>query len=76
MQCTMAFLLRAQFVILAFAMDPLDTVAISLLDPKRSVVLKREISGDGQSVGEGKLRWRICPCNQCLLTFYDPGHRH
>ena len=40
----MAFLLREQFVIRALAMEPLDTVATSLLDPKRNVVENREMS--------------------------------
>jgi hypothetical protein len=55
MQCAIAFLLRAQLVILALAMEPLETVAISLLDPKRNVVLKRDISNESKTGNEGLL---------------------
>lgn len=44
MQWAMAFLLREQFVIRELAILPFDTVATSLLDPKRRVVLNREMS--------------------------------
>ena len=41
---TMAFVLRAQLLILAFAIDPLLTVAISLVTPNLKVVLNSVIS--------------------------------
>jgi hypothetical protein len=47
-----AFLLREQLVILTFAMEPLDTVAISLLEPKRNVMLKREMSNQSNPRNE------------------------
>jgi hypothetical protein len=55
MQCAIAFLLRAQLVILALAIEPLETVAISLLDPKRRVVLKRDISEGSELSSEEQL---------------------
>jgi hypothetical protein len=40
-----AFIDLAQFVMRALAMEPLETVAISLEAAKRKVVLKSEMSG-------------------------------
>jgi hypothetical protein len=40
-----AFFDRAQFVILAFVIDPFEKVATSLVAPKRKVVLNRVMSG-------------------------------